>query len=459
MNIFGFEISKKKAPEPRAQFPFELLWYGGGLTMIPGNITAFIRDGFCGNSTVHHIVKVQSDKFSQIPFRIYKQKGSQTKKYLNQTKYYNPAAMIRKGAAMDEIPENDPIYKLINQPNDFQSDSDFWKLWLIWLKLTGFSPIYTNMGGSRTKVLAMSNLAPQWVQITANSSLTGPEKIFYSPFGATQQTQIPVEDCYIGRYQNPDYTSDGRHLYGLSPLKAALLDLKGSTEAKKAIAKMFENGGAKGVFMPKEVPQNQLQADTMRGTIETFLNGNSNKGKDGAVSFPVDYQSLGLDAVDMKLIEGGALTDQRIALAYNHPPALLQADNKYDNQLEAIKYLVTNSIYPDLVMKREFFNNWFLPIKMGRPDLVADFDITELPEMQEDMSKLVQSVKDAWWITPNEKRTVMKYDDLPSDEMNQVYIPTGYMPIEDAAIGGDEVDITEDYQQPNTGVIDNEKPA
>jgi phage portal protein BeeE len=197
----------------------------------------------------------------------------------------------------------------------------------------------------------------------------------------------------------------------------------------------------------------------MRGTIETFLNGNSNKGKDGAVSFPVDYQSLGLDAVDMKLIEGGALTDQRIALAYNHPPALLQADNKYDNQLEAIKYLVTNSIYPDLVMKREFFNNWLLPIKMGRPDLVADFDITELPEMQEDMSKLVQSVKDAWWITPNEKRTVMKYDDLPSDEMNQVYIPTGYMPIQDAAIGGDELDLTGDYQQPNTGLEEEQNMA
>jgi phage portal protein BeeE len=209
---------------------------------------------------------------------------------------------------------------------------------------------------------------------------------------------------------------------------------------------MYENGGSKGVLMPKEVPMNQQQADLMRATIDTFINGNSNKGKEGAVSFPIDHIALGLDAVDMKLIEGGALTDQRIALAYNHPPALLQADNKYDNQLEAIKYLVTNTIYPDLVMKREFFNNWLLPIKFNRPDLVADFDITELPEMQEDMSKLVQSVKDAWWITPNEKRSVMKYDDMDMDEMNTIYIPTGLMPIGDAAMGGQEIDLTDDYQ-------------
>ena len=78
MNILGFEINKKKAPAPQAQFPFELVWYGGGMTMIPANITAFIRDGFNGNSTVHHIVKVQSDKFSQIPFRIYKKKKIST---------------------------------------------------------------------------------------------------------------------------------------------------------------------------------------------------------------------------------------------------------------------------------------------------------------------------------------------------------------------------------------------
>jgi HK97 family phage portal protein len=447
MNIFGFEISKKKAPEPQAQFPFELVWYGGGMTMIPANITAFIRDGFNGNSTVHHIVKTQSDKFSQIPFRIYKKKGA-VQKYLKATKQYNPAAMLRKSAAMDELDESDPIYNLLNQPNDFQSETDFWKLWLIWLKLTGFSPIYTNTGASGAKVLAISNLAPQWITITPNSSLTGAKELWYSPFGAVQATKLPLQDCYISRYQNPDYTSDGQHLYGLSPLKAALLDLKGSTEAKKAIAKMFENGGAKGVFMPKEVPMNQPQQDSFRQTISEFINGNSNKGANGAISFPVDYQSLGLDAVDMKLIEGGALTDQRIALAYNHPPALLQADNKYDNQLEAIKYLVTNTIYPDLIMKREFFNNWLLPIKFNRPDLVADFDITELPEMQEDMSKLVQSVKDAWWITPNEKRSVMKYDDMDMDEMNQIYIPTGLMPIGDAAIGDENLSITEDYSEP-----------
>jgi HK97 family phage portal protein len=456
MRILGFEINRKKAPEPRAQFPFELVWYGGVLTMIPGNITAFIRDGFNGNSTVHHIAKVQSDKFAQIPFRLYKQKGNSTQKYLNQTKYYNPSAMIRKAAAMDEVPENDPVYKLLQQPNDYQSESDFRKLWLIWLKLTGFSPIYTNMGASKTKVLSMSNLAPQWVTITPNASLTGPEKIYYSPFGATQQTEIPVEDCYMAKYQNPDYTSDGRHLYGLSPLKAALLDLKGSQEAKKAIAKMFENGGAKGVFMPKEVPLNQQQADSMRGTIEAFLNGNSNKGKDGAVSFPMDYTSLGLDAVDMKLIEGGALTDQRIALAYNHPPALLQADNKYDNQIEAIKYLVTNTIYPDLVMYREFLNNWLLPYKLNRPDLVADFDITELPEMQEDMKKLTDSavtlVREGL-LNRNEGRAILKYDERPEPEMNMFFIPTSYMPIQDAEIGSDNLDITCDYQDTDNDTV------
>jgi hypothetical protein len=31
------------------------------------------------------------------------------------------------------------------------------------------------------------------------------------------------------------------------------------------------------------------------------------------------------------------------------------------------------------------------------------------------------------------------------------------MPIGDAAMGGQEIDLTDDYQQPNTGAIDAEK--
>jgi hypothetical protein len=44
----------------------------------------------------------------------------------------------------------------------------------------------------------------------------------------------------------------------------------------------------------------------------------------------------------------------------------------------------------------------------------------------------------------------MKYDDIDMDEMNTIYIPTGLMPIGDAAMGGQEIDLTDDYQQPNT---------
>jgi hypothetical protein len=44
----------------------------------------------------------------------------------------------------------------------------------------------------------------------------------------------------------------------------------------------------------------------------------------------------------------------------------------------------------------------------------------------------------------------MKYDDMDMDEMNTIYIPTGLMPIGDAAMGDINEDITDDYQQPNT---------
>lgn len=449
MNILGFEI-RKKAPQPppvQGGKPwYDIVWYGGGITIIPANVMSFIREGFAGNSTVYHIVKVQSDKFSNIPFRLYKKKGNTTK-YMDATKHYNPDAYLRKSVVMDELPEDDPLAVFLSHPNDFQTEAEFRKLWLIWMKIAGFAPIYANMGKSRTKVQAVTCLPPQWTTLTPDETLSKARNVFFSPFGAHMQTELPVEDVYLARYENPDWTPEGTHLYGQSPLKAALMDLKGSNEAKLAIAKMYENGGAYGLLTPKE-PVNQTQASNYRETVDKYINGANNKGKVGQISVPMDFQSLGLDAVDMKLIEGGALTDQRLALAYNHPPALLQADNKYDNQLEAVKYLVTNSIYADLVAYRSFINTWLLPIKLGRPDIVSDFDITELAEMQGDMSKVsdtaIKLVKEGI-INRNEGRAMMKYDDSDVPEMNMFFIPTGYMPIGESGMGGQDATLTTDY--------------
>ena len=75
----------------------------------------------------------------------------------------------------------------------------------------------------------------------------------------------------------------------------------------------------------------------------------------------------------------------------------------------------------------------------------VDFDITILPEMQEDMEKVVAQAEKMWWISPNEKREMSRYDAIADPAMDKVYIPSNLVPIDDftdSSINGDYVDPT-----------------
>jgi hypothetical protein len=71
--------------------------------------------------------------------------------------------------------------------------------------------------------------------------------------------------------------------------------------------------------------------------------------------------------------------------------------------------LVTNTIVPKLCQLRDELNAWLVP-RYGE-DLYIDFDITSLPEMQQDMERMTRSLRDANWLTFDEKRVAMNYSE------------------------------------------------
>ena len=265
--------------------------------------------------------------------------------------------------------------------------------------------------------------------------------IYFSPMGAGVG-ELDRAKVHLWKYQNPDIDVSGSHLYGLSPLKAGLKDVQSSNEAAIQMAKMYQNGGARGVLTPKE-PINEVQVNGLRGAIESWLSGSDNRGKVGGLGTPVEFHAIGLDAVDMKLLEGKQITDERIASIFNYPPALLKSDNKYDNVNAAVKYVVTNSLYADLVAYRNMWNNWLVPMFGLQGQYFIDFDISVLPELQEDMKLVVEQADKMWWITPNEKRQLSSYDSLKVPGMDSILVPSGFTPIEDLVMG--DVQLTQDY--------------
>jgi hypothetical protein len=65
---------------------------------------------------------------------------------------------------------------------------------------------------------------------------------------------------------------------------------------------------------------------------------------------------------------------------------------------------------------------------------VIEWDVSELPEMQADMKTQAESLN-LIPLTPNEKRTVFKYETLLDDGMDVVWMPTNVQRIDDVSEG------------------------
>jgi hypothetical protein len=76
--------------------------------------------------------------------------------------------------------------------------------------------------------------------------------------------------------------------------------------------------------------------------------------------------------------------------------------------------------------------NKFLVPRYGE-DVFIDFDITALPEMQQDMERMVRSLRDANWLTFDEKRVAMNYQEKEG-AFEYAYINQGLIPIEQAVM-------------------------
>jgi HK97 family phage portal protein len=227
---------------------------------------------------------------------------------------------------------------------------------------------------------------------------------------------IPKEQVCAWKSWNPDFNATTRsHLRGVSPLRAAYKTLRMSNNAADASAMMAANGGAKGAITPKPlgniVPSFTLeQASTIKRAVNEDINTVDNKGKVAVLQTPWDYLNFGLSSVDMELVKTLQLSMHQWCRVFGLPAVLFDVDtSSYNNYQNAMRDLITNTIVPMACSLRDELNKWLVP-RFGE-DVYIDFDITALPEMQQDMERMVRSLRDANWLTFDEKRVAMNYSE------------------------------------------------
>lgn len=439
-----FNIFKKKALNTGVSYQIT----GGNLISSEDNKTSYIINGYTANDIIFSIVNLIAEKVRVAPWEIYKvEDESSLKKY--------KALMSRKELSGDDYKQalhyrskalveyHDPkLEALIDYPNDYCTFQDLVADSSVFKMICGGRMIYAdllNAGANTGKPQTLSILPYNLMTILAKkefpSILISEEGYRLDDWGVTT---IPKEAVLHDKYFNPNYDTMGSHLFGLAPMKAALLLMDKSNSANKTEAAQFQNQGPKKIVFMDDARFTPEQGNSQAQQIKKILQGKEYGGPDSAgklatSGYKVGVADVGLSPVDLGIIESEKWTLRRFCNVFGGVPSQLLNDpeNKsYNNQKEGEKALTTRGAIPLLNSFREHFNRK-LGTDWGYKDkgLFLDYDSTVYTELQDDLKEKwtwVRELPVSW----KYKLELMGLDSEDQEVSDEVMIPSGFVPID-----------------------------
>lgn len=430
-------------------------YLGDKIVWNPEKDDTYINKGYRYNSTIYSIVNLINKAASTIPFQVYEvQNDNDLKRYkaitsgeLN-TSVLSKSQRLKKSSLVEL--DDTEIHALLERPNPAQSFSSFLQEIIAFGKLTGNRYIYgitpeTGIGAGKFKELYV---LPSQVMEINSGGLMQPVKDYSLEYNGTHK--IPAEQILHIKDFNPFYDGTGSHLYGMSPLKAGLRSMSANNEALTTGVKYLQNQTARGVLMSDEGDLTETQAKALKNKFKNQYQGSENAGDVIITPKKLSWVNFGLNASDLSLLEQYDSSIKDLCNIYNVPVQLLNntSASTYNNQKEAKKALYQNAVIPELIKVRDELNRWLAP-QFGEK-LFIDFDFTVIPELQEEMDKVVGQMSQAWWLTPNEKREATGFGlDTDNPEMDKYYVPANLIPVT-----GETLEVPEDLKDVNIDYFD-----
>lgn len=408
------------------------------------NTKEYVDKGYAGSADVYSIVRQISRSASIPTWQVFEVKNEKALEDYKRVKFASNNTQDQlfkvkklRSKAFEDIDESksDDILKVFTNPNPLMSWTEFYELSIIFRLVTGqrywvgSAPEFGPNKGTKQELYVLPS---QWVEIIGSKEWNSPiagYRINFNP-----QFEMDADKVDHSKYPNPQFDTTGSSLYGLSPLSPGKLVLTKSIDGYRATATMLQNMGARGIISPKYADTNVDNLALDKAYNNKFMGDAGKTNKMMFPSVPMEYQQIGLNAVDLALNEGQMLTLRQLCNVYNYPSELLndKESNKFNSHKEAKKSAIINCVIPELNMDRDTFNSdWFIkPFEdKYRKKLYIDYDVTDMPELQEDLEKLWTRVDASWEIPPNEKRELKGLDRIDIPELDVPWVPFNLMPI------------------------------
>jgi len=443
-----------KAPSDRIvnELNKQLFRFHRGLPIsIDDTQNAYINDGYELNPDVYSVINGITKAGSAVPPVVHivvnekkalKYKQLQKANHVQATKANLNNLLELKEEAFEVIEdEQDPLYKLINNPNPLQGYPEWYE------NMKGFQLI-TGNAYSHFIQLGDGTFGEMWVmpsqftKIVANPTYESLVEGYIIDMYGHDGHKLDPDTVMHWKYWNPDYDAVGSHLYGMSPLKAARRSVRLGNDGDQALSKALKNGGASGVVYPTDPDLEQL-TPMQRSQLEQYLRqmqGPDNYKNWLVSSVKLGFEKFGVPPVDLEIIEAGKMTQRDICNVYNYPSELLNdPDNKtHANKQESRKQLYLDNVIPELSRDFAEMNRSIVPAfnEATGKQYHLDFDVQAIDALSQDRETMVSWLNSAWWLTADEKRKEMGYEPLGDDNR---YIPMNLVPEGSTELSDEEI--------------------
>ena len=432
----------------RNQYNEAFLWgVGGGQTQWDPTNEVIIEKGYNINPLVYSPINQMATKTANIPFSVKKIEDEGAKRKLDALNYATKGDYSVQQKIKSLLLENKAFAKAdiafpMERPNATQTWGELWALYKTFIKSTGNAYFYMlspEDGINAGVPIQMYLLPSQFVQIVVkdiNHLLTTESPIdYYMLVEGRSFIEFPAEDVIHIKYPNPNYGQNGEHLYGMSPLRAALRNIESSDSSLNLNIKTLKSGGAFGFIHGKKMALTKDQASEIKERLNEMNTSPEDLSKIAGISAEVGFTRLSLTSDELKPFDYLAFDKAQIENVLIWPDDSGSRGDFGGTIKEIRKQRITDNIIPDLNLLTQALNSQFLPRFKGFENTVIVFDPMELPEMQSDikeMSAWLNENLDNGVINRNEVRKAIQYPESELPEMEIFTVQDDIISLEDA---------------------------
>lgn len=482
LNKLQSEISELKKMASDAN-GFATMQLANMVNSIQPNIPVFPRQDvttnvkrFITTDDIYSIIKLLMGKAASIPMYGYlKTPDKKAFNLLKEFKYQNPYLhKTLQKKALENLPEEDPLAMLLENPNEKISKYEFFESVYGFLFLSGEAFIKKerpDVGSNQGMPMQLSIWNPQGVTIKVTQSL--PREVMaydYRINGQLVFENVPAEDIIHIKYWNPEMTYNGDELRGLSPIKILHRRLTRVDKEMDISVAHLQNGGPRTIIYDESSGLEAVEISGKRkGNYYNFSSDPNNAGAPYFANGKMGAVQVGSVLADMGVTELAKIDMKGLCNAYNISDRLFNNDatGSEISDLNARKGMFTDAVIPNVLRVRDSlvkglagdFKNGVLLEEDGEPlripgdgkDRYIDPDISSITVLHEDIAKKVAQYANLPIMIPNMILEEMGFPTMPDDPMmDKVYIKAGYTPIDDMQ-SIPPIDTTVTIGNPGTG--------